>query len=218
MDIMMGASLKNISRKFKNKGFVGPRYSGLRGKLRLLLQDRLTHIERIMVATPDTFQPELSKLNSEVSLELVNCYEDAAQYRTAFEKAYYRDVTRHWSAYFEWGDILSLAIFHGKVVGFGWIQSGERITKSYYGPLDTTEYRVYRAGVFPDVRRQRVQASRHKLVLEHLFSEGATRVFVDVFEDNIPNIKALHYAGFRDHGRIRVVTLPFTSNQYIHWI
>jgi RimJ/RimL family protein N-acetyltransferase len=133
------------------------------------------------------------------------------------ERAYHRDFSKEWKEKFSWGMTLTLAMLDERVTGFGWYQDGKLKAKCHYIQLTDGEYRAVGGGVLPDFRGQRVHTSRYKLLVEKLFSLGAKRIYIDVYEENIPSLKGQVSAGFRELGRIHVVNTRLFKT-YVRWL
>ena len=209
--------LENYINKYKHKGFVGPKYKGWGGKIKLFFQDNFIHNEIIHIAEPHDYRFNEEKVNPDVVLKIINEYNECSEYIARFEDAYYKGYTKNWGKYFKWGDKLGLVLVNDKVFGFSWFHSGISIKKTHYIPFQKYDYRVLRGGVFPDVRRFKINTTRHVLFLKYLFEIGAKRVFTDVFEDNIPSIKSLRYAGYKYWGTIQVLNIPLFNRQFVRW-
>lgn len=202
--------------RFRNRGFVGPRYTGIVGKLRLLHQHWLVRTDVVLIATPEGKNRPPKEANPSVSLLLVKEYVNFEQYIPEFESEYYPGYASTWRHLFEWGETLALALLNGRVAGFGWLQEGTpEGLRCYYGCLFANEYRVLRVGVLPSYRRRGVNTTFYVLLLRHLFRSGVTRVYVDCNKDNIPSLKAQIRGGFRPIGEITV--LPLLDRHFIRW-
>ena len=209
--------IKKIVQKLGVFGFSGPKYSGLAGKIRLVLQELFFHKEIILVAVPESFVVNNDKMNPDVSIKVISSYQDCKDYIRAFEAAYYVRYTDAWPRHFEAGEKLVLAFDGNKVAGFVWLQQGTTVKGTYYIRLLKDECRTYREGVFPEFRGKKIYSTMKSLILENLFQNGATRVYVDVFKDNIPSLKAQLNAGFKEFGEISVVNIPFSFRKFIRW-
>lgn len=203
-------------QSLRHRGYVGPRYIGVLGKLRLLKQGLLGHIEIVSYAEPGWW-PRPTPPNPDVSLRMCEQYEDACAFLPEMERAYARDFTAEWRQYFDWGQTVALAFVGDKLASFVWLQDGRRGAKCHFIRLQPGEYRVFRGGVLPQFRSRKVQSTRHILVLDWLFSRGAVRVYVDVYEDNVYSLKAQRNAGYREFGRIQTRHWP-PGRTYVRWL
>lgn len=205
----------NWLKGLKHKGFIGPKYEGISGKLRLLWQGWY-HEEIISCANAQSWRlPD--GINNDVKVSVFDSYDQASPYLPAMSDAYSRDFAEEWQAYFGWGQVLALAFLEGRVAGFVWIQDGSKGADVPYLPLLPGEYRLVRGGILPGFRGKRVHTSRHALLLEHLFSNGAKRVYIDAFSDNVFSWKGQHKAGFQEIGRIKVRKM-LGGKTYIRWL
>jgi hypothetical protein len=205
-------------QKYKNKGFVGPKYQGMIGKAKLFFQDSFIHNEIIQFAEPHDFRFNSKKYNSDAKLKIINVYDEFLKYKDIFESEYYRGYTKKWEQIFSWGDKLGLIFVEDQLCGFGWFHSWKTVKLSHYIPLQKNDYRVLRGGVLPNARRHRINTTRHILFLKYLFEIGAKRVYTDAFEDNIPSVKSQRYAGYKYLGHIQVLHIPYFDKQFIRWI
>lgn len=205
-----------LKKRFKHRGFVGPKYKGILGKLKLLRQEWFGHYEFVSCAEPHDWAFDPERINPAVTLKVLNDFPEAEPYLEEMRQAYGRDFSEAWNKKFSWGEQLALAFLDGRVAAFVWVQDGGRGAVCYYMRLGAGEYRLVTGGVLPQFRRKGVHTSRHKLVLEHLFSMGAKRVYIDAYEDNVPSWRGQYAAGFKKIGRIHVLTL--FGKTFIRWL
>lgn len=211
------AFLSTLLRKVRVSGFVGPRFAGFRGKLRLLYQDLVIRTDVVLTATPESSSQTFREVDLSVNLQLYKSYAEFEPHASDLDVAYYRGYAAAWKQIFNWGEILALALKNGQVVGFGWIQQGSPEGRIFhYGHLFRGEYRILRVGVLPNYRRRGINSAFYSLLLRHLFDMGASRVYIDCNKDNIPSLKAQIRAGFRPIGEIRVLG-PLLGRDFIRW-
>ncbi len=203
-------------RSMKSRGFIGPRYQGLSGKLRLLVQGFLIHTEIVSFADAAWWKETVSVPDG-CELIHLDSFEASIPYLPALNEAYGRDLSSEWKRYFGWGQTCALLTVKDEVAAFGWLQSGDVGAKCYYLQLQPGEFRAVREGVLPGFRGQGLYPVRHQLLLSSLFARGASRVYIDAYEDNVPSWKGHKRAGYREFGRIRVFT-PLGLVEYARWI
>jgi RimJ/RimL family protein N-acetyltransferase len=190
--------------RLSRRGFVGPRFDGIAGKLRFAYQQLVGHHEIVLMAEPRTFLPE-HEASPELELRFIQAWANFDQYRAQFDSAYYPGYVDSWREVFDWKQELAILLVGGLVAGFGWIQRGASSGVScHYGQLREGEYRILRVGVLPPYRRRGVNTSFYTLLVRALFSRGASRVMVDCSRDNAPSLRAQVKAGFRPIGELYV--------------
>ena len=199
------------------KGFVGPKYKGVYGKLKLFMQAWAGHVEIVSFAEKETWKMNLEGLNPLVRIEVIEQFDESKKYLEEMSRAYHRDFRSDWERFFSWGQILCVALLGGELASFGWMQDGRKRAKCHYIRLSPGEYRLTRAGVLPGFRNQNVHATRHSLLLTRLFANGATRVYVDAFADNEYSWKGHFSAGYQELGRI-FVKKTITGKEYVRWL
>ena len=199
------------------KGFIGPKYKGVYGKLKLFMQAWAGHVEIVSFAEKETWKMNLEGLNPLVRIEVIEQFDESKKYLEEMSRAYHRDFRSDWERFFSWGQILCVALLGGELASFGWMQDGRKRAKCHYIRLSPGEYRLTRAGVLPGFRNQNVHATRHSLLLTRLFANGATRVYVDAFADNEYSWKGHFSAGYQELGRI-FVKKTITGKEYVRWL
>jgi ribosomal protein S18 acetylase RimI-like enzyme len=213
----MSIQIENIINKYKHKGYTGPKYKGLWGKIRLLGQGWLGHNEIVLCAERDKWDYNPVVVNPKVKIRIISQYEESLDYTEEMKNAFYRDIREEWKKHFAWGQILVIALIDERLSGFGWLQEGRKKAKCHYIKLQDGEFRALGAGVLPEYRNNQVHVSRHHLKLRSLFENGAKRVFVEAFEDNVYAWRGHLKAGYREIGRIHVKK-SLSGNTYIRWI
>ena len=209
--------IANLYSRYKMKGFIGPKYKGVYGKLKLFMQAWAGHVEIVSFAEKETWKMNLEGLNPLVRIEVIEQFDESKKYLEEMSRAYHRDFRSDWERFFSWGQILCVARLGGELASFGWMQDGRKRAKCHYIRLSPGEYRLTRAGVLPGFRNQNVHATRHSLLLTRLFANGATRVYVDAFADNEYSWKGHFSAGYQELGRI-FVKKTITGKEYVRWL
>lgn len=209
--------LRDLLTKVRKKGFDGPYYRGARGKLRFLLESTLWRHELVFVATPrswgDTPRPE-----GGLVLHPIRRFADFEPWRAEVEAAFYPGyLEEQWRAPFTWGEEAVVGTVDGRVACYNWMQFGTpEGFPTYYGRMFETEARILRGGVLPEFRRLGLNTLMKHRLLERYFREGATRVYAECYERNIPSVRTLLKIGFQVVGRLRVLELP-GGRGYVRW-
>ena len=203
--------------RYKLKGFIGPKYHGFYGKLKLFMQAWTGHVEIVSCAEHGTWKMNLEKLNPRIRIEFIEEFDGSVKYLEEMSRAYHKDFRSDWEKFFSWGQILCVALLEEKFASFVWIQDGRKRAKCHYIRLRPGEYRLVRGGVLPGFRNQNVHATRHSLALSQLFTNGATRVYIDAFADNEYSWKGQFSAGYQEMGRI-FVKKTITGKEYVRWL
>jgi RimJ/RimL family protein N-acetyltransferase len=203
-------------QSIKHRGYVGPRYDGLYGKIRQFFDSKFGHYEIISYAEPEWWQPSLEP-DPNISISPISSFSDAKVFLPIMQNAYHRSFENRWISYFSRGQFLVISFYLNELSSFIWLQDGNRGTKSHYINLQPNEYRAMRGGVLPQFRAKGIHTMRHILLIDHLFSIGARRVFTDAYEENIYSIRAHRKAGYRQFGRIHVKPSR-RGMDYVKWI
>jgi RimJ/RimL family protein N-acetyltransferase len=174
------------------------------------------HTEIVSYADSTWWEPPL-EIPHDCELRMLETFDAATPYLPAVSNAYGRDIHSEWQRYYEWGQTCALLLVGNEPAAFGWLQSGDQGAKCYYIQLHPGEFRAVRGAVLPEFRGQGLHAIRHQLMLEFLFARGASRVYLDCFEDNIASWKGHKRAGYRRFGRIRVFC-PLGITEYVRWL
>jgi len=204
-----------LARRFLRRGFVGPRFEGLVGRLRFAFQELLWRRDVMLVATPETAAPPVA-IETGLRLELAADFAALAPHAAMLDADYYPGFTARFREPFAWGETLALLTTGERVAGFAWLQRGTREGYRYYaGTLLPGDARVLRVGVPPSQRRRGYSTTLLILLLDHLFHAGAQRVFAEVNRDNLPSLQAFTAAGYRRIGEITVLG-PLLGG-FIHW-
>jgi ribosomal protein S18 acetylase RimI-like enzyme len=193
-----------VLQRWRRRGFVGPRYAGWLGKLRLLLQHTLYRTDVVLVAEPS--DPLLSVAAGErLALRRIQTWNAFTPFASELDAGFHPGYGKAWQAVFGWGETLVVALQGERLAGFGWLQTGTRDgVPCPYGRVFEGEYRILRVGVLPAFRRQAINTRFYAQLLEELFAAGAKRVYIDCTKDNLPSLRAQIRAGFRPVGELRV--------------
>lgn len=210
-------SIRDLYLRCQLKGFVGPKYRGFFGKIKLFMQSYTGHVEIVSYAEPGTWKMNTEKLNPRIRIEIIEQVDGGIKYLEEMSKAYHRDFRSDWETCFSWGQVLCVALVEGNLASFSWIQDGRKGARCHYIRLSPGEYRLLRAGVLPAFRNQNIHTTRHSLILSLLFANGARRVYVDAFADNEYSWKGHFSAGYKELGRI-YVRKTITGKEYIRWL
>jgi GNAT superfamily N-acetyltransferase len=190
--------------RWRRRGFVGPRYEGIIGRLRFLYQHFVTRTDIVLLARSDVWTPQIGQ-PSELVLQWIDRWEDLTPYAPALDAEYFEGFTRGWQPIFGWGEKLALAMLDDRVAGFGWVQTGSAEGLfCEYTLLWEGDRRVLRVGVLPSQRGRGVNTRFYSLLLDQLFSSGAGRVLIDCTVDNVPSLRAQMKAGFRPIGALHI--------------
>jgi RimJ/RimL family protein N-acetyltransferase len=210
---MLGA----LAARIRKKGFDGPYYRGLRGKLRFALESTVGRREIILMATPETFANAAVPGGPKLELHPVRKFADFEPFRRAFEAAYYPGYTEQWRAPFGWGEQAVVGTIGGDVACCNWYQVGTPSGfPTYYGRVFSGEVRTLRASVVPAFRKQGVNTMlKHRLLMQ-LFGAGVTRVYVECYRNNTPSLRTLVKTGFMPIGVITVAEIP-VAGRFIQW-
>jgi len=207
---MIAAALARL----RSRGFVGPRYAGLLGRIRFVTQHLVVRREVVLVATRDTAVFDDAPT---ITLRSIRTWRELEPFIAVIDSDYHAGYTKRWRRVLEWGEELFLVFRGDAVAGFGWAQRGEHAQiASHYGPIPEGDYRLLRVGVLPSWRRQGINRAFYRAVLRELFSRGAQRVYVDCSRDNLPSLAAQLEAGFRPVGEI-AVTGSLVPGTWVRW-
>lgn len=200
--------------RWRNRGFVGPRYRGVLGTLRFLFQELVVRNEIVFGWCRESL-PEI--LDHSAKLLFLTAYDDIRPYSDIINAEYHEGYTHQWASAFGWGEELALLLKNDMPVGFGWVQTGhESFSGCHWGLVGPGEYRVGRVGVLPSKRRRGYNTLFYRLLLTSLAERGANRVYVECFKDNVPSVRAILRGGFRPIGEIRV--LGRLAGGYVRWL
>lgn len=203
----MFESIKKLVEAARVKGFVGPYYRGVRGKVRMLREKWLVRHDVVSVATSESVKSVVPPKELELRLKSVDNAADMLDMSDEFDAEYYRGYLDQWTELFDRGQTLIVGRIDGKVVSFYWIQRGswEDVITTYYGVLHGDEAQILRGGVVPSWRRQGVYTRFSYLLVKRLMEAGVRRVYVECTLRNIPSLKAIVRSGFRPVGVLTVI-------------
>lgn len=217
MPAVMSSYYSTLLARAQRRGFVGPHYSGLLGKFRFLGESVLYRNEFILTATPRSTTEEVEPAAPELVLHAINSAEELEPYTTEFDAAYHPGYTRSWPRRFEWGERAFVGTVNGKLACYNWLQEGTRGGYStYYGRLFEHEARVLRAAVLPEFRGLGLNRVMKRAILRSLYDAEIERVYVEVYQHNVPSLKSLLRVGFQPMGMIAVIE-AWPLKEFIRW-
>jgi GNAT superfamily N-acetyltransferase len=208
--------LAGVAARVRKKGFEGPFYRGALGKLRFVAESTLWRRELVFAATPAGLAPAPA---TELPLVLhpVRSFAEVEPFRAGLEAEYYPGYVEPWRDPFTWGETAVVGTVDGAAACFAWLQRGTpEGFPTYYNRIFEGEARILRVGVVPSFRRRGLNTLLLHRMLEGLFAEGASRVFIECYQYNVPSARAFVRVGFRAVGLITVVELPM-MNGFIRW-
>lgn len=196
--------LSRFFDRWRRRGFTGPRYSGVGGRLRFLYQHFVGRTDIVLVARSEDVRPRIEKPQG-LTVRLITRWEDFSPFAAAIDAEYHAGYAGAWQRNFGWGEQLALALLDDQVAGFGWVQFGAPEGRPCdYALLWEQDRRVLRVGVLPSQRGRGVNTRFYALLLDQLFAAGAVRILIDCARDNIPSLRAQIKAGFRPIASLRV--------------
>ena len=203
-------------RRLTRRGYAGPSYQGLLGKLRFAWEESVWHEEIVWYATPGTWSAVAAPSLAGLELHAIQGPEAMDDVRGVFEREYYAGCLDEWARYFSWGERVVLARRSGQPVGFNWYQLGtQEGFQTFYGALFEDDGRVCRGGVFPSMRQQGINTKMKWLLLKRLFDGGVRRVYADCSRGNVASVRALAHAGFRPFGMLGTASIG--GRVYVRW-
>lgn len=209
--------MRDLFRKARHKGFIGPHYAGWSGKVRFVVESLVGRDEIILTVEPATLAQSAGDRAPDLVLHHARCFDDLLPFSEAFDRAYYRGYIHRWRAPFTWGERAVIGTVGGQVACYNWVQEGTpEGFPTYYGPLFGDEARVLRAGVLPAFRNAGLNRLMKVRILTELFDRGVRRVFAEVYLRNLPSMRSLRSVGFRPIGLITVLELGPARN-FIRW-
>lgn len=213
---MFGSIRRGIA-KFMRKGFVGPHYTGLNGKLRFAFESLIVRRELAFVLERDDFRRDSIGSAEGVVLVRIQDLQQLEFHKEQLESAWYPGVTSTWHGPLSWGERLYIGFLGNVPVAFNFVQEGSAAGFPFYwGTLLAGEYRILRAGVAPAFRGKGINKAMKKHILSELFAAGASRVLADCYELNVPTVRTYRSMGFRPIGRLVVLEIPGLRG-FIRW-
>jgi GNAT superfamily N-acetyltransferase len=207
----------SLSRKWATKGFDGPFYAGVRGKIRFFVESTIGRSEIIFTATPASFGAVAPPTGPPIELVRATSFAELERFKTAFDAEYYPGYVEAWRAPFTWGEQAVVALVDGRPAGFAWLQFGNaRGFPTYYGRIFEHEARVLRVGVAPSFRRQGVNTAMMYGVLASLFASGVKRACIECHKYNTPSVRTFLRVGYRPAAMITVLELP-GMRRFVRW-
>lgn len=203
--------------RLRRKGFEGPFYSGVQGKIRFLIESTVARSELIFVANPGSFAAVASPASPAIELHGVRSFAELGGFGASLEAEYYPGYLEALRAPFTWGEEAVVATMEGTPAGIAWLQFGTVDGfPSYYGRMFKGEARVLRVGVVPSFRRRGINTAMLHGVLAQLFAAGTVRVYIECYKYNLPSVRTFLRVGFRLAGVITVLELPGTKG-FVRW-
>lgn len=209
--------LRSLARKWATKGFDGPFYAGVRGKIRFLIESTVIRSEIIFTATPASFGAVAPPAGPPIELLRATSFAQLEPFRTAFEAEYYPGYVDAWRAPFTWGEHAVIATIDGRPAGFAWLQFGNaQGFPTYYSRIFEHEVRVLRVGVAPSFRRRGVNTAMMYRILSDLFASAAERVCIECHKYNTPSARTFLRVGYRPTAMITVLEFP-GMRRFVRW-
>jgi len=204
--------------RLRRRGFDGPFYQGVRGKLRFVAESTVVRSELFFVCTPESFAAAPRPSGPPLELHAVDRFADLAPFRAGLEAEYHPGYTDSWDAPFTWGERAVVGTVEGRVACYNWMQFGTRAGfPTYWGRMLEGEARVLRGGVLPSFRRSGLNTLMKHRLLERFFADGATRVYAECYKYNVPSVRTLLKIGFYPVALLRVMELG-PSRNFVKWL
>ncbi|HEX6750638.1 MAG TPA: GNAT family N-acetyltransferase [Longimicrobium sp.] len=209
--------LSGVAARLRGKGFTGPRYVGLAGKLRFLAESTLWRRELVFAATPAGFAAAPRPQGPPLELHRVRTFAEMERFRGGIDAAWYPGLTDTFHAPFGWGEEAVVGTIDGDVACYCWMQFGTAEGfPTYYGRMLEREARILRAGVAPAFRRAGLNKRTMHHLLERSFAEGVERVWAECYLNNLPAARTFLRIGFRAVGVLTVVEMP-PLRGFVRW-
>ena len=215
----MKLNLSILCKKFKVKGFVGPTYAGLVGKIRLAWEEYVMRTDVVFVTTRSILKKALiSEINNPLEVRFIMNPDELKMICQKFDDAYYPGFSKNWGKTIDSGEILIVGFVENDPVAFIWMQKGKAEgTGCYYGVFLQGDARLYRAGVMPEYRRQGIYTRfMQTLLCKVLESDDMQRVYIDCHKENIAAYNTHLNSGFRKIGSITVIR-GTNNRRFIRW-
>lgn len=208
--------LDDLRARLRGKGFTGPRYRGIAGKLRFLAESTLWRHELIFCATPGTLAPPPSD-GPPLELHRVRTFGEMERFRDGVDAAWYRGLTGTFRAPFTWGEEAVVGTVEGEIACYCWMQFGTAEGfPTFYGRMFEGEARILRAGVAPAFRRCGLNTRTMHHLLRRSFDRGIERVWSECYLHNVPAARTFLRIGFRAVGALAVVEMP-PLRGFVRW-
>lgn len=202
---------------YRKRGFVGPRYRGILGKLRFAIEHLVKRTDVVSVATPESFLAVAPPPGPSIEVHWIDSPEGLRPHTGQFESEYYPGFLDSWWAAFKWGETLILGTVDDRVAAFVWLQQGtDEGLRFPWGCLLPGDARMVRGGVLPSFRRQGVNTRFKYLALKATLDRGAHRVHIDCHRNNRVSLKSQIRAGFRPVGEMTVLG-PLLGRNFVRW-
>jgi RimJ/RimL family protein N-acetyltransferase len=209
--------LRVLGKRLSRKGFAGPKYQGMFGKLRFAAESLVARRELTFVLHPADFWAHGGDQSPAIDIIPITDFSALEQYREDLEARWYPGIIESWRGPWSWGERLFLGLDEGRPISFNWLQVGTPAgAPTYTGRVFDQEYRILRGGVAPECRGKGTNTQMKREIIRQLFVAGATRVYAECYEGNIPSIKTLRALGFRVTGCLDVLEVPGLRG-FIRW-
>jgi len=201
--------LRQINQRLSRKGFAGPFYQGLRGKLRFAFESLVYRKERVFVLHAEGFRLARVPLVPGFRVIRIESLPALEAYRAQLEQAWYPGLLEMWHGPWSWGERLYLGLLHNEPVSYNWLQKGTaQGHPTYWGRVFEGEYRILRGAVAPSWRGQGGNTAMKHAILADLFAQGAMRIYAECYARNVPSVRTLRSLGFREVGQLTVLEVP----------
>ncbi|HSU13292.1 GNAT family N-acetyltransferase [Longimicrobium sp.] len=209
--------LSELAAKIRRKGFTGPRYVGLGGKLRFLRESTLARRELVFAATPESFAAAPAPQGPPLELHRIRAAAGLEPFRAGLAAAWYPGLVESFAPPLGWGEEAVIGTVDGEVACYCWMQFGTAEGfPTYYGRMLEREARILRAGVAPAFRRSGLNKLTMHRLLERSFAAGAERVWAECYLHNLPAARTFLRIGFRAVGVLTVLEAP-PLRGFVRW-
>ena len=203
--------------RVERSGLTGPAYEGWTGKLRYAFESLVFRREHVFALEAAAFPGVPVPDGPELGIRFVTTPDEYLAHEASIDRQWYAGFARKWVSAFGWGERAVIALEDDQVVGFSWLQRGEeRGYPHYYGRLFEGEWRILRQAVAPGARGRGVHRRMTHAILGRLFADGAVRVFIECYENNVPSRKTFARVGFRPIATLEILELPLLGG-FVRW-
>lgn len=209
--------LRRINQRLSRKGFAGPHYQGVAGKLRFAFESLVFRRERVFVLNPDAFGHVRPSKVPGFRVVRIESLPTLDVFRAQLEQAWYPGLLESWHGPWSWGERLYLGLLDNEPVSYNWLQQGTaRGHPTYWGRFFEGEYRILRGAVAPAWRGQGGNTAMKYAIIADLFAQGATRIYAECYARNVPSVRTLRSLGFEEVGQLTVLEVPGLRG-FIRW-